>query len=305
MKKIFQRIYFWLYIKIHSMLISISIALYNTEIDILKPNSGVLNSKHSKIQRMVHRNAFIEMMLKGQKDEVMVQQYYELLKKADEFKRNTTPFKIGVTADKHRMNYGRKDRYGRRYEHYGFFDEKHKHSGKTLGEVLDEEMKDRRTKDDDYEILYIFNNKPTEVGLGEIFDVVEKIETEESENEYEVKDIKQKSKTYKFPIIIMREKDVTNKIEQLTEFLHIKKIGFNHRQLEFFIPLKYKIDEIKTESDIFKELTEFTYVKIKNDYGHFMSFKLKNYIKRIKYNETHEVWKFDAIEMEDIGLEQN
>jgi len=304
MKLFLFKIFLWCYIKMNSFFIRVGIGMRNAEIDLLAVDATKLK-KGSWVQRMLHRNPVLEKFYAGQRDEKYVQDYYELLKKADEFKRNSTPFKIGVTADKHRMNYGKKDRYGRRHEHYGFFDEKHKHSGKTLGEVLDDELKERRTKDDDYEILFIFNNYPTEVGLAEIFDVVEKNDDEESEYEYEVKDIEQKSKTYKFPIRIMRENDVVNKIEQLTEFLHVKKIGFNHRQLEFFIPLKYKINEIEAESDIFKELIDFTYVKIKDDYGNFISFKLNKHIKRITYNNTHEVWKFDAIEMEDMGVEQN
>lgn len=41
MKKTFQKIFFWLYIKFHSIIINISIALQNTEEAILKadPNN--------------------------------------------------------------------------------------------------------------------------------------------------------------------------------------------------------------------------------------------------------------------------
>ena len=73
--------------------------------------------------------------------------------------RKATPHQMAVAADKHGSNYGLKDQYGRRYEHYGFFDSKHKHAGKTLGEVFALDMEEKRTKDDDYELLYIFNNK--------------------------------------------------------------------------------------------------------------------------------------------------
>lgn len=40
-------------------------------------------------------------------------------------------------------------------------------------EVLISEFEERKTKDDDFEILYIFNNKPIEVGLVDVMNVVE------------------------------------------------------------------------------------------------------------------------------------
>ena len=71
-----------------------------------------------------------------------------------------------------------KDRYGKAFCYdYGFFDEKHKHAGKTIAEVLELEFEERRTKDDEYELVYIFNNKPIEVGLAKVMDVIE--ETDE------------------------------------------------------------------------------------------------------------------------------
>jgi hypothetical protein len=196
-----------------------------------------------------------------------------------------------------------KDQYGRRYEHYGFFDDKHKHAGKTLGEVFALEMEEKRTKDDDYELLYIFNNKPIEVGLANIMDILEKPKEENTDFEYQVVDVFKKSKQFEFPIKVYRgdDVDVVNKIEQLSEFLHVKKIGFEYRQLEFFIPLKFKTSEITEDSDIFKEIINMKHVYIKNDYGDIMRFGIIDFTKRIKYNNTHEVWKFKGLEMEIVG----
>ena len=216
--------------------------------------------------------------------------------------RNSTPHKIATTADRYHMNYGMKDQYGRRYEHYGFFDEKHKHSGKTIGEVLDLEMKERRTIDDDYELLYIFNNKPVEVGFVKVLDVVEKTQKENVDFEYEVQDMFKKSKQFEFPIKIYRENnDVINKIEQLTEFLHIKKIGFEYRQLEFFIPLKFKTVNVLNDSKIFNEIINIKEVYIKDEYGKLKGFGIIKFMKRIVFNNTHEIFKFEGIEMENMG----
>ncbi len=303
MIKIFQKIILWTFIKIHSILIYISIALYRTEEDILKADPIDLKEKDKRETRKLHRNQLLEKFYQGQRDEKYVQDYYELLKKADKFMRTSTPHQIAVATDKHIRFDEKKDPYGKRYDHYGFFDEKHKHAGKTVGEVLEFEMKERRTKDDDYELLYIFNNKPIEVGFAKVLDVVEKTKKEDVDFEYEVLDVFRKSKQFEFPIRVYREKeDVVNKIEQLTEFLHVKKTAFEYRQLEFFIPLKFKIEEVAEDSDTFKEITDIKDVFIKNEYGELMGFGIIKFLKRIKYNDTHEVWKFQGIEMENVGL---
>ena len=302
MKKFFQNILLWLYIKIHSVLINISIALYNTEQEILKADPNDLDEKNNHTQRMRSRNQLLEKFYAGQTDEKYVKDYYELLKKADKFIRTATPYKMAVAVDKYHMNYGHKDQYGRRYEHYGFFDEKHKHAGKTIGEVLEMEYKERRTNDDDYELLQIFNNKPIEVGLAKVFNVVEKSQKEDLGYEYEVKDIENKSKQFEFPIRGTHSNAETlNKIEQLAEFLHVKKIGFEFRQLEFFIPLKFKTNEIEENSKIFNELIDLKEIFIRNEYGELIGFGIIKFIKRINHNNTHEVWKFQGIEMEIMG----
>lgn len=302
MKKLLNNILLWIYLKFRSIIMMISLSLYQTEIEILKANPNDLNERNNHTQRMRSRNQLLEKFYAGQTDEKYVQDYYEVLKKADKFIRTATPHQMAIAADKHGTNYGMKDRYGRRYEHYGFFDDKHKHTGKTLGEVLVLEFEERRTKDDDLEIMYIFNNKPIEVGLSQVMDVVEK--KENSLDEYEVVDMEKKSKQFQFPIKIIREKkDTINRIEELSEFLHIKKIGFEYRQLEFFIPLKFRTSEHDEDSDIFKQIIDIQQAFICDEYGELIGFSINKYIKRIKYNDTHDVLKFDGIEMQTMGAQ--
>jgi len=302
MIKFFKKVLLWIYIKIHSILINISIALYVTEQEILKADPNNLDEKNKRTTRKLHHNPLLEKFYAGQRDEKYVKDYYELLKKADKFMRTATPHKMAVAADKYGTSYGMKDIHGRRYEHYGFFDDKHKHAGKTLGEVLTLEFDERRTKDDDYELLYIFNNKPVEVGLANIMDVLEKPKEENPEYEYQVVDVYKKSKQFIFPIQVTRDdENAVNKIEQLSEFLHVKKIGFEHRQLEFFIPLKFKTSELAEDSDVFKEIINIREIFVKDDYGQLIGFGLAKYDKRIIYNDTHEVLKFHGIEMEIMG----
>ena len=237
-------------------------------------------------------NLDVDEKKQGQRDEKYVQDYYELLKKADKFQRNATAHQKAVAADKWGMNMGQKDQHGRRYDHIGFFDEKHKHAGKTIGEVLEAELLDRRTEDDDYELLGIINNFPIETGLSKVEEVVD--------DELKVHDMMNKSKTLEFPIKVNREEKVLNKIEQLAEVMHIKKMGFEHRQLEFFVPLKYGTTGITETSKIFTEIVDIKQLYVNDAYGELTGFSIQDFTKRIVYNNTHEVWKFHAIEMETI-----
>ncbi len=341
MMKFIRNIVLWIYLKFHSFGIALGIALANTESEILKGDLSGGNERNNHTQRMRSSNQLLEKFYQGQTDEKYVQEYYEVLKKADKFIKTATPHQMAVAADKYGTSYGMKDKWGRRYEHYGFFDDKHKNSGKTMGEVLVEEFEERRTKDDDLELLYIFDNTPHEVGLVDVFDsigsktkniriieineelfnnvikydssVLPDIEFQElpsyitrigfKKNTIDIVDINKASKQLSFPINIVREnEDAINKIEELTEFLHVKKIGFEFRQLEFFIPLKYKTSELEADSDIFKEIIDIQQVFIRNDYGELIGFTVNNFEKRINYNNSHEVLKFDGIEMENMGI---
>lgn len=297
MIEFFKKIYFWCYIKIHTIIIAISIALFNTEQEILKADPNDLGERDKRETRKLHRNVLLEKFLQGQRDEKYVQDYYEILKKADKFMRNATPRQMAVAADKYHTSYGMKDQYGRTFEHYGFFDEKHKNAGKTLAEVLEKEYEERRTKDDDLELIYIFNNKPIMAGIAKFYDAIEKSKTENTQ--FEVTAVK----SLEFPLKIERENNnIANKIEQLTEFLHIKKIGFEYRQLEFFVPLKFRTSELPEGSEIFKEIINIKEVYIRDEYGQLHGFSVLKYLKRINYKDTHEVFKFEGIEMETVGI---
>lgn len=299
-KKLFSRLCALIYIKVHTVIIYISLALYNSENEILRSDPNDLDENKKTTQRMVYKNPFIEMVLSGIRDEKIINDYYETLRQADKFIRTATPHQMAVAADKYGTSYGMKDPYGRRYEHYGFFDDKHKHAGKTIGEVIALEFEERRTKDDELEIMYIFNNKPIEVGLAKVMDVVER---KADTDEYVVLDIEKKSKQFQFPINVIREnKDAVNKIEELTEFLHIKKIGFEYRQLEFFVPLKFKTNKLDDESEIFKEIIDIKEAFIRDEYGQLIGFGIIKFMKRINYNDTHEVLKFEGIEMKQMGV---
>ena len=302
MKKLFKKTLIYFKNLFFSIIIRISLALYETETEILKSN--VLDSKGGKIhQRKRFRNKFIEMMMSGVKDEKLVEEYFEILKGADKFIKNSTPHQQALAADRHGMNYALKDKYGRRYEHVGFFSEKHKYAGKTIAEALVIEYEERKTKDDHYELLNIYDNSPVEVGLVNIMATVEKVDDDANDYEYKVNDLIQHSKKFTFPIRCAREdNNILNKIEQLTESLHVKKIGFEYVQLEFFIPLKFGTVNIIEDSKLFKDLTDITQVFINSDYGDLIGYGITEFKKRIVHNDAYEVWKFNGIKMETIKM---
>ena len=100
--------------------------------------------------------------------------------------------------------------------------------------------------------------------------------------------------------MVRENEKIINKIEQLTEFLHVKKIGFDYRQLEFLIPLKFKTNDYEENSDIFKELINIKEMYLRNDYGELTGYGIMKFIKRIEINNTYDVFKFEAIEMQNV-----
>lgn len=286
MKNFIFKVYLWVHIKVHTLFINLSFAMQDAAL------SNLDVDEKKKFNKRWIRSQLLQKFEQGQRDEKYVQDYYELLKKADKFMANASERDMAIAGDKNSMSYGRKDKWGRRYEHYGFFDSKHKHAGKTMAEVMDEELSQRRTDDDDYELLYIFNNLPIPVGLSKIDGMVD--------DELRVEDLQNKSKTFEFPIKINRDDDNSlNKIEQLTEVLHVKKIGFEYRQLEFFIPKKYRTQDIADDSKIFKQIIDIKEVYIQNKYGELTGFTVDEFEKRLDHEEF-EVLKFSGKEMKII-----
>lgn len=285
-----KRAFIWILLSIRSFFLYLSIAMFNTEYDILRANPNNLKRGDNKHQRKLHSNPTIEKFYAGQRDEKYVEDYYEILKKADNFLKKSTPKQIEMASHMNNTNFGMKDEYGRRYEHYGFFDPTHKHAKKKLEEVLEMEYEDRRTKDDDYPLKYIFNNTPIPYTLSKIFDVVD-----ENNN---VLDREEQSKTLQFPIKCHREdENIINKIEQLSEFLHVKAIGGEMVILEFFIPIKYNTNKIENDSKIFYEISNINSIFVEDDYGKLIGFKIDKFRKRIDFKDTYEVWKFNGTEM--------
>lgn len=285
-----KKLYNWCILKLGVIKFYLGISMYNTEMEILKAPNLDVNEKDKKIQRKSHRNETLEKFYQGQRDEKYTKDFYEVLKKGDEYLRNADARKMDLTADKWGMSYNRVDPvtgYKSRFEHLGYFDEKHKNYGKTIAEVLNTEI-DERSIGDDYEVKYMFDNTPIQL----TFD-----DTLKNFND------KKGVKSNKRSISVGREEgqEVLNKIEDITDYIHVKKIGFEHRYFEFFIPKKYKVQELEENSDIFKELLNIETFWYTDKYGDQYGFRVDKYVNMIDFNSEFIVLKFSGIEIEIVG----
>lgn len=239
-------------------------------------------------------------------DEVYVQQFYEILKKADKFLRSSNPAKIQKTAGKFGLNFGIKDNYGRRYEHYGFFDEKHKYYGKSLNEVRDLELKERALDEDNFPVIVMYQNRK-EFSFNESAAMIM-----DHDKGFYAPEIHELARAKRYPLTIVRENKVVNRIEQLCEFLHVKQITNEHKILEFFIPNKFGVEAIDENDPIFKELINIDQVWFKDEYGDRNSYKVTGFYKRGVYNKLtpkgepnpsgFDIIKFKATDIIELKL---
>lgn len=270
-------------------MIKLSIASFRTEQEILKADPNDLDESNKYNINAQHRLDFVEKMIQGQRDEKFVQDYYEILKKADKFRKKSSINDVGVSADKWGMSLGHKDEVGRRYDHLGFLDPKHKHYGKTLGEVLSAELEERSLKDDDFKILYMFNNHPI-------------IKSFSNSIEFAQKKGIDRFKDMEFPLTVNRENEkAINKIEQLTEFLHVKRIDEDHRILEFLIPKKFGVNKLDQKDEIFKELVSINSIWHKDEYGTLVGFTVNELYKITELEDKYDVIKFTAIQIKNVN----
>lgn len=215
-------------------------------------------------------------------DEQYVQQFYEILKKADKFLRSANPAKIQRTAGKYGLNYGMKDGFGRRHEHYGFFDDAHRFAGKSLKEVRDLEVSERTLEDDDYPVIIMYQNKK-EFSFLESASIILN-----NDKGFYAPEIHELARMKKYPLTIVRDGEVRNRIEQLTDYVHVKEISSEHKIVEFFISKKFGLEKITNDDSIFKELINIKQIWFKDEYGDKNAYAVKEFYKRGEYKKYTE-----------------
>jgi len=300
MIKILKNLYIWLYIRIHSIFMNIGIILSRSEDQVFRVDPDI-SEKNKMNYNKSHKIPFINHMHQGQKDEKYARDYYEILKKSETFLRKSTSNRIAQVADRFSMSLGQEDLSGIKHDHFGFFDENHKHYGKTLEEVLQLELEERKLKDDNnLEVLYVFNNKPIDIGLSKAWhDHI--IETEE--DNYIGLTEAQKALKRKFPMIVERDVETSNKIEQLTEIVYVKRLDDTNRIFEFFIPKKYKLyEQDENDSIIFKQIINFKRFWFIDEYGQKIGFTINEYQNHIvDFNDQYEILIFSGIQIIEMG----
>jgi hypothetical protein len=275
----------WIKTIMYSIFFRIGLALNNVAEEFQTDNFELDPNKKIVIKKR-NQNPLLKKFEIGERDERYTKDYYEVLKKADKFLKHATSEQIQVAADKYGMSYGKKDRWGRRFEHYGFYDPKSKHYGKTLAEAIEDQVSERKTKDDDYPVVFMINNSKPLDGFTTMKDIVSK------DDSYELKNELERVIEKRFKINVIRDKNTVNKIEQLTEFLHIKQISSIHRQYEFFINKKYRLHNYDENTDIFKEIVDIQQIWFKDEWGQMHFFAVDKFLKRIDFDDNYEVLKF-------------
>ncbi len=156
--------------------------------------------------------------------------------------------------------------------------------GKTISERKNETMKNIGTRDDKYDIEKIVSNKRSII----------------NEMEYSLG----AKPEYKFTISIRRNNQIINKIEEITEVVHIKEIQSqtNGRIVEFFIPKKFKLKSFGDNTLIMHEMkNNGEYLSFKDKYGEFSEYKLNGFYK-ISEIDQYDVIKYNATKIENIGF---
>jgi len=321
--------------------IRIGILLARLEFDLTTSHRAVSYNEGKFEIAIVQKSAqeqLIDKLVAGDRDQQFVKDFYEILKKADEYVMNSSAEKM--SADMSKWGMSRSDEYtwgdkeywesgevvkyvnkkgktirrrvkkkkklgdGKITTHEGYFDPKSRNYGKTLREAMKSQVVDRVDDEFDYEVEFMVSAKSTRVSQG-FTDLSDDFLSYSNPDDSTPESINLKKVDHnkKRAISVYREnKEIKNKIEDLTDYLHIKKMGLNVKLLEFFIPLKYKVFELEENSTIFKELIENTnIVYIYGEYGENFGYKVGKYHSRkLESNEHYGIIRFTAELIEKI-----
>lgn len=262
-----------------SALIKGSMAMNNLEQEVFKPaDVDDLTNGGNKEQQKRSSN-LLESMRRGEYNAQYVKQFYEILRRADDIVLNSTPEEMRQLAERYGMGSAANTQYNMLTE-----DRVARHGNKTPQQIRDEEAKKRVTKDDNYEVDHMVSN------IRNVKNILEAAGGA--------------PKQYEFSLKVSRDQEVVNKIEELSEFLHIKHVGENHKILEFFIPKKYKVTIVEHVAAL-NELKNFQYVWFTDKYGKRYDYNVRKFYK-LSSNQEYDVIKFNAVIMEtmEVGIKR-
>lgn len=261
-----------------SALLNSSIAMKNVEQDVrtveqLPSYQGQGQQRFKKQSRM----SLLESMKQGEYNAQYVDYFYEVLKKADDLVLNSTPQQLQLLAEK----YGMGDHAAARYN---FLHESQKqiHGNKSPQEIRREEYSRRVTGDDNYPVERIVTNRKN---MKNVLDHA-----------------MGGSAQYSYSISVQRMYQTKNAIEIVTELLHVKEMGSQHRLIEFYIPKKYGVKQLQhTNPNIYQEMISIQGVSFNDDYGQPSDYKITGFYK-MSENGMYDVVKFKGHKIEQIGF---
>jgi hypothetical protein len=255
-------------------LLKSSLAMNNTENDLLKPDPAQLQTGSKKEYQKPTSN-LLESLRRGDYNAEYVNHFYEVLRRADEIVASSSADEMAMLAEKYGMGSAAQNSYNMLNE-----DQKKRYGGKNSQDIRKEQISQRVTIDDNYQIDHMVINKRT---LKNVFESA----------------IGQ-PRQYDFTLKVGRRYKTSNTIEELCEYMHVKHLGENQKLLEFYIPKKYKIGSVE-HSDAMNEVISFEHVSFADQYGKKYEYSIKKFYK-ISENNQYDVLKFNAVIIQNIGV---
>lgn len=264
--------------EIRSMLVGAllksSLAMKSTEEEIMAPDPAQLQTGQKKEFQKISSSQLLESLRRGDYNAQYVNYFYEVLRRADDIVANSTPEEMRLLAEKYGMGETTDNQFKFLHE-----DHKAKYGDKSQQQIRKEQILQRVTGDDSYDIDHMVINKRTVTNMFE--------------------SAQGAPRKYDFTLKVNRKFQSINKIEELSEYMHVKHIGENQKLLEFYVPKKFGITS-PDNSDALNEIKTFDYVSFTDQYGKQFQYSIKKFYK-LSQNNNYDVLKFNAVHIQNIG----
>lgn len=278
-----------------SLLVSGAMAMKKVDDEMLK--APILDSNESDGHEIKHREKLsehVEKFAQGKEDSQYTKKYYAILKRADEIIRESSAEElqeisikygmqeIGISKVDKETDENIEDEHGqqpldKRYNNSYLQNQLEGKNKKVRRQIINESYGIQ----DGLETEFVFKNEP------------------KLKNDFEVALNPNLKPVYKWPLNVIRKRDVVQKIEQLVELVYIKNLGSGAKRIEFHIPEKYGAGKYGPGTDVHSELCMMDQIRFQNVYGETMAYSVGSYERTRKHNK-YDVMVFIGKEIEMI-----
>lgn len=231
------------------ILLNTSIGLANVENSLLKNNDETGNTGN-KIQINNIKNNLLATMKRGEMNEEYVQYYYKILEKAEDFMNTTSSSDIKLALEKNGMLLTEN---GNNADIHRYLNNKNDYN-KTEHKL---------------------SNNTIEVSLKNNVYLIDQYNTNSTPDSYD-STIKCNTST-----------NVLNRIELYTDTLKVEVLPNNGRILNFYVPIKYPVDQMTNDFNKIKQVSFTTNI------GKKYSYNIK-FIKNIKKEINYTIISFEG-----------